>query len=397
VSRLLLRGKELLLVSLVATLATAPLVATYFQVVSLWGVVVNVVAIPLVLGLALPLGEAAVLAQALGLAPLAKGLLALGQVPLWLGFQAISGAARIPGSAVTMPIPTLLQVTVYYLLWALLLMRRRTTWTRAGAVAAAAVLAVALALPWLKGPQLLEVTCLDTAGGLAGVVVTPGDRRLVFTAPAPSWPGRQGGGPGPLPAYLHWRQFRRLDQVAALCLSQGNAPELLALARQFSLGGCWYGQRGPEGPAYWELWNLLGDQGRGPRSLERGRPPAVLGPVGLAFPSLGPDAGVALQLNYQGQEVLILPPLRPRQAETLAPPPARSLALLVLPAALAQGPALDLLLTRLQPGQLVVYGSTRQPLALGNRIRGCPWNLTREGAVSVYLGASGAVVQQWPR
>ena len=43
--------------------ATAPLVAAYFQVVSLLGILVNLVAIPLVLVLALPLGEAAVLAQ----------------------------------------------------------------------------------------------------------------------------------------------------------------------------------------------------------------------------------------------------------------------------------------------------------------------------------------------
>jgi hypothetical protein len=228
-------------------------------------------------------------------------------------------------------------------------------------------------------------------------VVAPGDRRLVFTAPAPSWPGRQGSGPGPLPGYLHWRQFRRLDQVAALSLSQGNAPELLALAQQFSLGGCWYGRRGPEGPAYWELWNLLGDRGRAPLSLERGRPPAALGPVALAFPSLGPDAGVALQLTYQGREVLILPPLRPGQAEKLAAPPAHSLTLLVLPAELAQGPALNLLLTRLQPEQLVVYGLSRQPPAAGSPISGRPCHLTGEGAVSAYLGGPGAVIRQWPR
>ena len=90
-TRLLYRMKEWAAASVVATLATAPLVALYFQVVSILGIVVNLVAIPLVLGLALPLGEAAVFAQALYLTPLAQGLLFLGQWPLWLGWQAILG------------------------------------------------------------------------------------------------------------------------------------------------------------------------------------------------------------------------------------------------------------------------------------------------------------------
>jgi competence protein ComEC len=393
-SSLLRRGKELLLVSLVATLATAPLVAAYFQVVSLGGIVVNTVAIPLVLGLSLPLGEAAVLAQALSLTSLAKWLLAAGKAPLWLGFQAISWTAQVPGSAMVMAIPTGLQMAAYYLLLALLLTARRATLTLAGAVAAATLLAASVALPLLRTPQSLEVTCLDTGGALAGVVVTPGDRRLVFSAPASSWPVRQGSGPGPLPGYLHWRQFRRLDQVAALGLSQGNASELLALARQFSLGGVWYGRRGPEGPAYWDLWNFLGDRGRAPHSLKRGRPPEALGPVRLAFPSLGPEVGVALQLDYQGQRVLIFPPLRPREAELLSPPPVSSLNLLVLPGQLARSPVLDSLLSRFKPEQLVIYGSPGATLPPGNRLGEIPCHLTREGAVSVYLSASGAVVRQ---
>ena len=79
--RVWLRVKEAAAVSLVATLATAPLVAAYFQVVPLLGVAVNLAAIPLVLILALPLGEAAVWAECLHLAPVAKGLLYLGNFP----------------------------------------------------------------------------------------------------------------------------------------------------------------------------------------------------------------------------------------------------------------------------------------------------------------------------
>jgi len=395
-ARLWYWGKEWLLVSLVAALATAPLVASYFQVVSLAGVVVNVAAIPLVLGLSLPLGEAAVLAQALGLTPVAQALLFLGKWPVLLSFKAISGMARLPGSAITVPVPTLPQLAAYYLFLGLLLSPWPRLWRRAGAGAAACLLAVTVSLPFLHAPRHLELTCLDTSGDLAALAVAPGGRRLVVSAAAPFWWGKQGGGPGALPAYLHWRQFRRLDQVVALSLSQGNAWEVLTLARQFSLEECWCGRRGPEGPAYWELWNLLGDRGKAPRSLER-QPPAALGPVGLAFPSLGERAAPALMLHWEGHKVLLLPPLRPREAENLTPPPVGPLDLLVLPGEVTQSPALEPLLARLQPRRLVVYGSPGVLPLLTAQLRGVPCQFTRDGAVSAYLSGDGLAVKQWHR
>ena len=106
----------------------------------------------------------------------------------------------------------------------------------------------------------------------------------------------------------------------ALRLSQGNAPEMLTLARQFPVGQFWYGQRGPEGPAYYELVNLLGDQRRSPRSLERGRPPPALGSMGLEFLRAGEGGATAMQISYQGRSVLIMPPGRKLQGATPGSP-----------------------------------------------------------------------------
>jgi competence protein ComEC len=185
-SHLLFRAREWLAVSVVAGLATAPLVAAYFQVVSLLGILVNLVAIPLVLILTLPLGEAAVFAQACSLTPLAQGLLYLGKLPLWLGYQTIHWAARLPGSAIVMPTPTWLEIIAYYVILILVCAPRRTYLTWAGAGLAAVVLVTAAALPLATVPQALEVTCLDAYGGLRGVLVTPENRRLVVTAAAPT-------------------------------------------------------------------------------------------------------------------------------------------------------------------------------------------------------------------
>jgi competence protein ComEC len=394
-ARLYFWAKRVIAVSAAATLATAPLVAVYFQVVSLLGVVVNLVAIPLVLGLALPLGEAAVLAQALDLTPVAQALLTLGEIPLWLGFAAIEHAARLPGSAIIMPIPTWLQVVAYYVVLTLLFASRRTYLTRGGAALAGAVLVGSVVLPYAHPPRALEVTCLDTYGSLAAVVVTPEGQRLIVSAPAPSWPGRPGGGFSPLPAYCHWRQFHRLDQVVALSLSQDNAPELLTLSRQFKVGQIWYGRRGFEGPAAWDLWNFWGDRRLSLRSVEKGRPPPELGALGLRYLVLGQDRGVALELTYQGRRTLIIPPVRQLQPEDLPAAPNSHWDLLVIPGDLTGSRDYNRLVSRLNPRILVIYGRFKANPASGDLSREVPGHLTRGGAVSFFFSATGVTIRQW--
>jgi competence protein ComEC len=384
--------KEAAATSLVATLATAPLVAEYFQVVSLLGAAVNLMAIPLVLFLALPLGEVAVLAQSLHLTPVAQGLLALGQIPLWLGYEAIDATARLPGSALTVSTPTWLQIAAYFLVWIFVFPPRRHWWTWLGAALAGIVLVGTVTLPLLLAPKDLEVTCLDTHGGLAGVAVAPEGTRLVFSAAGATWPGQTAVSPSPLPAYLHWRQFQRLEQVMALRLAQGNAPELLDLARQFTVGQFWYGRRGPEGPAYYELMNLLGDQKRSPRSLERGHPPGALGSVGLEYRQIG-EGSVALQLSYQGRLVLIIPPGPRLNPAELTIPPGSRMAAIIIPGKPAR--MRDTLAAHLHPEIIAIYGSSPGVTTTG----GLPGRvfLTAEGAVSLKISATGAVARQWRR
>lgn len=392
-ARVWFRLKEWLAASAAASLATAPLVAVYFQVVSLLGIAVNVVAIPLVLVLALPLGEAAVFAQAFSLTPVPQALLALGKFPLWLGYAAITGAARLPGAAVIVPVPTWVQICLFYLTVFLIFAPRRSYFTWAGAGAAALALAVTAALPSMRPTQALEVTCLDTRGGLAGIAVAPPGQRLVFCAAEPSWPGKSGSGRGALPPYCHWRQFRHVDQVAALGLSQDNAGELLTLARQFKVGEWWYGRRGVPGPAYWELWNFLGDRGQAPRSLERGKPLASLGEAALKFPSLGQEKGTALLLTYQGRQALIIPPVRHWEDRDGAGLP-EGVEVLIIPGILPDS-AGTVLLDRFKPDQVVIYGNSRRATPeAGNWPARIPLQITRNGAVSVYLDAAGVTVRQ---
>jgi competence protein ComEC len=392
-ARLLFRIKEWFMVTVVATLATAPLVAFSFQVVSLLGILVNLVSIPLVLILALPLGEAAVISQALSLTPVAQALLFVGKLPLWLGYQVIEWGAKIPGSAIITPTPTWLMIGAYYAILILVFTRRGTYMTWAGAALAGMVLVGAIALPLATAPQSLEVTCLDAYGGLEGVLVSPENRRLVVSAAVPPRWGRPGPGWGPLPGYCHWRQFRRLDLAIALDLNEANAGELLTLGQQFTVGSYWYGRRDRGGPAAWDLWNYLGDRGATPRSLARSSPPGALGSVDLRYVKLGVDAAPALEVAHQGQRVLMIPPVGGLAADDL-PAAAGPLAALVLPAELAGPQDRTSIMARLNPGRVVVYGDPSRSGAARS-----PWpvpcQFTREGAVSLYLTASGVTARQW--
>jgi len=380
------RGFELLAVSLAASLATAPLVAHHFQVVSLFGFLVNVAAIPLVLMMALPLGELAVLAQGLSLTPLAKVLLSVGEIPLHWGYAVIGWVARLPGSGVAVPTPTWLEVGLIYAAIFFIFPRRRSLLTWAGLAFCSAVLAATLAWP-LMTPRTGEITVLDSRTGLDGVVVAPGGQRLAFTAAWDVWPGWEGGGFGPLPSYLHWRQFRRLDAVLALNLNPRNAQEVLTLAKQFEIGGVWW--KGPR-PAdkVIDLMNLLGDAGYPGLSLEKMNPPTSVGGITLAYPTWEEGKGVALKVTCQGRQALILPPLKRAALENLPWPEDSPLTVLVAP-----GDVPANVLARLKPENLICYGSREPGAGIVDPSR--PTRLTRNGAATLTFTGKGAFLTQW--
>lgn len=381
-------AKGAFLTSLTATLATAPLVAASFHTVSILGVLVNLLAIPLVNGLAVPLGLLALTAEALHLTPLAQGLVSLGQFPLKLAYAAISWSAGLPGAAVILPAPTWVQIGLFYVLMLFLFPPRRTAWTWGGAVLAGLFLAGTAAPPLHLTPPACELTVLDNSSGLAGVLVAPDNRRLVISAGWPVWPGQEGGSAGALPGYLHWRQFRRLDQVMALSLTGRNAPELFQVAREFRLGEVWLAE-GMRGTEVIRLRNFLGDQGRPARSLAQGQPPATLGAAKLAYYPLARGRGVALECAFSGRRLLLLPPVaaaNTRDWPAVGLEPAAAL--------VVSGEPPPEWLAPLKPAWVIIYGRPekdrvrRKSPLLGSSL------YTRQGAVTLRLTSRGLTVSQ---
>jgi hypothetical protein len=220
------------------------------------------------------------------------------------------------------------------------------------------------------------------------VLVSPECRRLAVTAAWDVWPGREGGGLGALPGYLHWRQFRRLDAVLALNLNVRNAPEMLALAQQFDLGGFWWRGPRPVGKVT-DLMNLLGDAGHPGLALDRMNPPTSLGSMTFAYPMWAEGQGVALQVTSQGRQGLILPPLKRAVLETLPWLEESPLTVLVAP-----GEVPAAVVNRLRPEHLIVYGS-REPQAEKANPAGPSPYLTRHGAVTLSFSEKGATCNQW--
>jgi hypothetical protein len=296
--------------------------------------------------------------------------------------------ANLPGSGIIVPSPTWLQVgLIYGAIFFLFPVRglRRTIFTWAGLALCTMVLAATLAWPFWTS-QKGEITVLDSNTGLDGVLVASGGQRLAVTAAWDVWPGYEGGGPGPLPGYLHWRQFRRLDAVLALNLNPRNAQEVLTLAQQFEIGGVWWKGSRPAGKVI-DLMNLLGDAGRPGLSLEKMNPPVSLEGMILAYPTWEEGKGVALKVTCQGRQALILPPLKRAVLESLPWLEDNPLTLLVAP-----GDVSAELVARLRPENLICYGS-RAPGAGIDPSR--PTCLTRNGAATLTFTGKGASLSQW--
>ena len=109
------KGVAFMAVTLFATMGTAPLVMAYFNQVSLIGVVVNIVAIPLVGFLAVPLGLLAVLIQVFSTGA-ASAFLQLSYWVLEKAILIIDFFSGLPVAALETITPSLVEISLFYLM-----------------------------------------------------------------------------------------------------------------------------------------------------------------------------------------------------------------------------------------------------------------------------------------
>jgi competence protein ComEC len=251
-------------VSLAAQLATLPLVAWYYNIVSPVSLLANIIAAPLT-GLILALGAAAGI---LGLfsTTLAGLINASTSLALDVFLGLTSFIRTLPGAFIYVPAPSILFLPAWYLLLCFgtalysvqgrslvesFLVRRR----RVAAVAAlgTALLLVAWVTQW-PGEQRLVIHMIDVGQGESILIQTPAGKNMLVDAGG--WSGEfesgQGAGDKVVVPYLRRSGIRRLDVLLITHPHEDHAGGAGAVARAFPVALAVVspvGQLVQEGPA----------------------------------------------------------------------------------------------------------------------------------------------------
>ena len=229
---------EVLLVSVVVSLASAPLVASYFNQLAWVGGLSNLLVVPLVGFLVLPVGLLVCLATLLsgvgGELVGADVVRPLLELLVWV----VQMFAAVPGAELRVASPPVWQMVGFFLLLGVALLR----W-RQGVGRLAGVLAGGLLVLWVWSPHDLpaagtfRVTFLDVGQGDAAVVETADGRAMLI----------DGGGAADaydagrmVVAPVLWdRGIRQLDVVVATHPQLDHVGGLGFVLRKFDVGQLW--------------------------------------------------------------------------------------------------------------------------------------------------------------
>jgi competence protein ComEC len=226
-----------LLVSVLVTVASAPLAAAYFNQLAWVGGVSNLVIVPFVGFLVLPAGLLACLGTLLsGSEELMGG--AIVRVALKALVGIVEGFAAVPGAEFRVPSPVVWQVMLFYLL-----LGASFVWWRRVAGQVTGALAVGMLLLWawtprdLPEPGNVRLTFLDVGQGDAALVETADGRTMLIDGGAASDTHDLGR---MVVAPLLWdRGIRRLDFVVATHPQQDHVGGLAFVMGKFEVGEFW--------------------------------------------------------------------------------------------------------------------------------------------------------------
>ena len=229
---------DVLLVSLVVTLASAPLVATYFNQVAWVGGLSNLLVVPLVGFLVLPVGLlvclVTLLSGAEGELVGAVVIRPLLEVLVWV----VQAWAAVPGAELRVASPPVWQMGGFFLLLGVALI-----WGRCGVGRLAWVLAGVLLLLWVWFPHDLpaagtfRVTFLDVGQGDAALVETADGRAMLIDGGGAF--DSYDAGRMVIAPVLWDRGIRRLDVVVATHPQLDHVGGLAFVLRKFDVGQLW--------------------------------------------------------------------------------------------------------------------------------------------------------------
>jgi competence protein ComEC len=272
-----------LLVTFVATLGTAPLVAYHFNRLSPLGLVTNLVVIPWVGFLIVPLALAASLLSFF-LPPVAVFLVQVNNALTLSLLGLIGWAAGLPGATVYVSTPTMLELGLFGLLLLLSIHLRRSRPAQIGF--AVALLALTADGVWWnlrdRFQKDLRVTFLDVGQGDAIFVEFPGGQKMLVDGgglPDDRFDvGRQVIAP-----FLWHRKIRRIDTLVLTHPDPDHLNGLPFIASHFRIGRFWESGLRSDSEAFRKLEAVLAEKEVSRTILKEGSPIEKIGPVEITF------------------------------------------------------------------------------------------------------------------
>ena len=294
-------GRDSVLMSGVVTVVTIPLVAYYFNQLPWLGLFTNVVAVPVMGVLLVPLGLGAGILQIMiggTLLPLAS----LNQWCLEHFVAAVRFVSMLPGGEWHVAAPSVLTILVFYGCLGLL-------WQRVGSAAfrlAAGTGALLVVLWWAWSPRMFpdgdhfRVTFLDVGQGDSAVVELP-DGQVVLIDGGATYE-RFDMGRGVVAPYLWNRGIRTIDQVIGTHPQLDHVGGLAWVIGHFNVKNYWGSGETREEPFYRRLQQSLAFRGLQEGVAREGQEILSSGPCRMV--ALNPPAeeplDVALRESHVG-------------------------------------------------------------------------------------------------
>lgn len=275
-----------ILVSLSAIIGTTPLVAHYFNRLSIWGIFANVVIVPLIGFLSVPLcllaGLFVFIQQSV-----AGFLFYLASFPVDLAIRLVEQISSFPFASLRVTTPRLGEISLWYFLIVSLINIKGLRWTRyVSCLLLLAVVGNCGYWYWVNNyNSKLKVSFLSVGQGDSALVEFPRGVKMLI----------DGGGfydesfdTGELivAPFLWWKKIKRIDYLVMSHPQIDHFGGLKFIAQNFPVKELWMNGDEGECPTYWDFLQIIDEKGIKKRLLSAKSPDQAINGVKVEF--LGP-------------------------------------------------------------------------------------------------------------